>query len=953
MIKPVAIDKDTGQHPALDFEFLRSMGITWIQQLAGKSWTDFNLHDPGVTILEVLCFAITELAYRTDFPVQDLLSNDKGDIDYEKNAFFLKEDILTSNPVTINDYRKVIIDEIEEAQNVWLYPLKSGYSDSTLTGLYKIYVQVKPEIAEGMLTDTGVTNEELVNRVRHCFVSRRNLCEDVTADIIILKPVKISIEADILVDEYHIAEETLANVYQHLENSLNSPVRYYSEKELIDQGYSIDEIYSGPFLKKGFIPDSELKDRKILVDPTELTRSISQIAGVLSVKKLKIVQGQRSRNNKPLIVSENSFPLFDIPASEKHIKLYKDNFELPIKRPVFRLILQKIRELQNRSFIASFYNKSSKNIIKGKYRNNERYHTIQRQFPKLYGIGDEGLLEDVSDQRKAQAKQLKAYLLFFEQIMANYLAQLSNIGDVFSIDLNKNTENTYYKKPLYDIPDIRFLLKDFTSWSKNLSDSDWDTFIRNRNNSYLHKLDGITETDSVYIDRKNRFYEHFLARFNEFFTPYPAKLYSSLYEPRYEDDRVNPELKWKAEILKNIPGLGSGRVRAYDYLKAERDGQVIDFPARMRMLLNIKEWHGTTMLSSVLDDDRISFEKQSKQIKANEQRPNDQAEDLSWQNEMPEILINQTEIAELFDQGKVFTGDDIPNDAFLLKGQKASVLRYAIDIQNFRIGPNPAKESGYVLLYKEPADDRWITISRFPSHEMAMTSLKKMIDYLREISINSEGFYLLEHILLRPHLESRSFGFRFVAGDGQRLMEHSKWMSFDEREKAIESLLEVLTSENELTADKLAPLCKINLYAPAADVPESVAQRNKGETGNLFNYFKLYAAQRDKFLSRFEMVIKGEDNSIISEDFFNFRMSVVFPSWPARFQDENFREAAESFFLLNAPAHINIRFMWMGVSRFKKLEALYFDWKRFMADETDTETKNDLRNALVQMLNKY
>jgi hypothetical protein len=32
-----------------------------------------------------------------------------------------------------------------------------------------------------------------------------------------------------------------------------------------------------------------------------------------------------------------------------------------------------------------------------------------------------------ADQRKAQAKQLKAYLLFFEQLLVNYLAQLANI----------------------------------------------------------------------------------------------------------------------------------------------------------------------------------------------------------------------------------------------------------------------------------------------------------------------------------------------------------------------------------------------------------------------------------------------------------------------------------------------------------------------------------------------
>ena len=110
----------------MDFDFLRKSGIDLIQRLSGKSWTDFNLHDPGLTILEHLCFSITELAYRTDFPIEDLLANESGNINYQKNAFFTKDEILTTNPVTINDYRKIIIDEIEVVKNAWDASLIKG-----------------------------------------------------------------------------------------------------------------------------------------------------------------------------------------------------------------------------------------------------------------------------------------------------------------------------------------------------------------------------------------------------------------------------------------------------------------------------------------------------------------------------------------------------------------------------------------------------------------------------------------------------------------------------------------------------------------------------------------------------------------------------------------------------------------------------------------------------------
>ena len=45
---------------AIDFVRLRELGIQRLEQLATGQWTDFNTHDPGITILEALCYAITD-----------------------------------------------------------------------------------------------------------------------------------------------------------------------------------------------------------------------------------------------------------------------------------------------------------------------------------------------------------------------------------------------------------------------------------------------------------------------------------------------------------------------------------------------------------------------------------------------------------------------------------------------------------------------------------------------------------------------------------------------------------------------------------------------------------------------------------------------------------------------------------------------------------------------------
>src|SRR6478609_7735554 len=88
------------EYLGLDFNFLRKEGISHIQRLAGKVWTDHNVHDPGVTILDQLCYAITDLSYRVNFDIKDLISTEGGD---PYQSLYSPAEILTVNPVTILD----------------------------------------------------------------------------------------------------------------------------------------------------------------------------------------------------------------------------------------------------------------------------------------------------------------------------------------------------------------------------------------------------------------------------------------------------------------------------------------------------------------------------------------------------------------------------------------------------------------------------------------------------------------------------------------------------------------------------------------------------------------------------------------------------------------------------------------------------------------------------------
>ena len=112
----ITISKQKPSHPSMDYTFLRQKGLEQIQKLAGKTWTDHNAHDPGITILEILCYAITELGYRTNYDIVDILSSSEESLE---SNFYTAAQILPCNPLTSDDFRRLIID-CPGVRNAWL-----------------------------------------------------------------------------------------------------------------------------------------------------------------------------------------------------------------------------------------------------------------------------------------------------------------------------------------------------------------------------------------------------------------------------------------------------------------------------------------------------------------------------------------------------------------------------------------------------------------------------------------------------------------------------------------------------------------------------------------------------------------------------------------------------------------------------------------------------------------
>eukprot|EP01042_Synura_sphagnicola_P017313 gene17313-21879_t len=182
MKTPEHIEKIVPDRDGLDFDALRKAGIAMLQELCGEKWTDYNLHDPGVTILEQLCYGITDLAYRSEFAPEDYLAGPFGKIDFTRHALHQADTILPSQVLTADDYRKIIYDHIPEIEDIWLTRVQT----SACAGLYRISLKIRESIQDELKPNEQAQLEwRVTQQVIEVYNAHRNLGEDIEEVVII------------------------------------------------------------------------------------------------------------------------------------------------------------------------------------------------------------------------------------------------------------------------------------------------------------------------------------------------------------------------------------------------------------------------------------------------------------------------------------------------------------------------------------------------------------------------------------------------------------------------------------------------------------------------------------------------------------------------------------------------------------------------------------------------
>ena len=141
-----------------NYALLRSEGLKHLERLGHELWTDFNIHDPGIAMMELFCYAITDLGYRTGYDIRDLLTESVNGVAVSRGDFHQAQDILTCRPVSFDDLRKLLID-ITGVRNAWVSANRNvtyhldriegelslkdlvDFEEQRLNGLYDVHVE--------------------------------------------------------------------------------------------------------------------------------------------------------------------------------------------------------------------------------------------------------------------------------------------------------------------------------------------------------------------------------------------------------------------------------------------------------------------------------------------------------------------------------------------------------------------------------------------------------------------------------------------------------------------------------------------------------------------------------------------------------------------------------------------------------------------------------------------
>jgi hypothetical protein len=692
----------------LDFAALKAEGIDALQGLCSGQWTDYNLHDPGVTVLEQLVYGLTDLAYRTEFDVADYLTGPDGAIAYDALALYPPEDVFHGQVLTVGDYRRSLYDAIPSVSEIWVRTLGNG--------LLAIDVAVPAEI------QTPQGRASIAQQVRSHYASNRNLCEDLR-EVTVLGSVEYYLDGDIELCGERAPAEILAQILFDCRDYISSGMMVHRLRDVVAQGMPLETVYEGPPTSKGFITMGEDPVQASTVTISELVGVIRRIDGVRRVRSLAFRDADEVKLEEISCDTRTGhYPCLPFPqdAARGYLRLQAESsagFGMggPARDPASALLknhafhesaehaLKKLQFHRN-AFRTTITDGAAFPLPVGRYRELAEYYSVQNDFPAVYGIGQYGLPQSAGPARIGQAQQLKGFLFPFEQLMANYLQNLQEIPTLFSA--RDDGHASYFHRHLsnHEIPDIEALL----------IDPEGEDFR------------ALKEHDD-YCERKGRVVDYLLALHGDAFPQTMLR--------RFNQYHANDTERWllgaKAQLVRSLIALSAWRGTACNYL-AEPGNESSESVLERRVAILL----GLDAATSRGYDGAAWSGAPHEMVGAQVRAPAP-----GWQTVTPDLDLDldvDLDLAGLAAQAQAAPAAD----AFT-----PTIFRAGIALANYALDSD---DDGTVTSLYCGTGDTWSLVGHYPTRPAAVLAAHACVDTLVAANQARERLRIVEHVLLWP-----------------------------------------------------------------------------------------------------------------------------------------------------------------------------------------------------------
>ncbi|WEF34312.1 hypothetical protein [Pseudoduganella chitinolytica] len=697
----------------LDFEALRSAGIAALQQLCGARWTDFNAHDPGVTVLEQLAYSLTDLAYRTGFDMADYLTGPDGTIDYANLALHPPEAVLPAAALTVDDYRRLLYGALPDLADIWVRPAGDGLLAVDVMGADAIVAAVpgrEPEATPGPLG----------RQVRALYAGHRALGEDLL-HVREVRPRPYYLRGEIDTCGERDPAEVLARILHDCDEYLSSGMSVRRMRDVIAQGLAPEMVYDGPATRHGHVVARPAATEPVTV--SELIGVIQRIEGVRRIRALAILDEHLQPCAAIVRDSESgTCPVLPFPDDDATIELLRLQPEQGIEYGVSeqlvppgpawhaanrllydeaRLELAKLR-FEQRAFRGDAGGAGTRYPLpQGRYRELRAYYSVQHEFPAVYGVGKYGLPESASAARQVQARQLQGFLYPMEQLMANYLQNLQDLPALFALD--GADRRSYFAQYLDGaaLPGMAELYR--------------DEDVPQRIHRALARQDD-------YYERKGRVYDYLLALHGDAF-PQTALRRFNQYHPTTTGAWL---LEAKRRLLAAQVALGAGRGRGGDYtLPPDAPGAVAPLAWRVAILVGFDGGERSRSLCPAQDGRPVTLQEHDEDVLP------------------PPAPADWLPLPPPRDEAPV--PGIVPERLLPEDGVPEGLLRDGALLSGYRL----ARDGGDYLLYVQ-AGAGWRLLGRYGRRADAIGSAHAAVARLAALNRQCEGLHLVEHILLRP-----------------------------------------------------------------------------------------------------------------------------------------------------------------------------------------------------------